>query len=128
MLPSPGFLPCLWALGPCIAFAYGSSPPLPGESASVVWWASTFTCGFLKTPLYHLHPGLTCLPSDIMDVICLSAPAVGGKEASTVDLSIIRATLLLVPVSAFGWVLLLIGSIPTSRLSLQEQWVTLVSF
>ena len=63
-----------------------------------------------------------------MGVICLSAPALGGKEASIVELNIIRATPLIIPVSAFGWMLLLIGSIPASRLSLQEQWVALVSF
>jgi hypothetical protein len=128
VLPSPAFChACACACG-LSAFVYGSSPPLPGESARVVWWTSTFTCGFLKTPLYHLHPGLACLPGDIMGVICLSAPALGGKEASIVELNIIRATPLLIPVSAFGWMLLLIGSIPASRLSLQEQWVALVSF
>lgn len=131
MLPS-GFLSCLylclWAPGLGTAFAYGSSPPLPGQCARVVWWTSAFTCGFLKTPLHHLHLDLTCLPSDIMDVICLSAPALGGKEASTAEPSLIRATPLVVPISVVDWILLLIDSIPASPLSLQEQWGALVSY
>lgn len=127
-VPLPVPVPCLClCLCQCHACAWdllGSELPLlmalvlPSQDSLPGWWGDQhFHMWLLKTPLHHLHPGLTCLPSDITDVICLHAPAVSGKEASIMEPGTLRAIRFLVLLR----VLLLIA-IPAASLSLQEQW------